>query len=121
MLISIGRTPENEISCRAIQKKGNESFAPTTYELSAELLRKNDRRAETKTINSWELAHNRLYMLISIGRTPENEISCRAIQKKGNESFAPTTYEFTAELLRKRKRTPENEISNINLYNKEKI
>ena len=80
-----------------------------------------DRRAETKTINSWELAHNRLHIVISIGRTPENEISCRAIQKKGNESFAPTTYEFTAELLRKRKRTPENEISNINLYNKEKI
>ena len=44
-----------------------------------------DRRAEIKTINSWELAHNRLHMLISIGRTPENEIS------------------------------------NINLYNKEKI
>ena len=40
-------------------------------------------------------------MLISIGRTPENEISCRPIQKKRNESFAPTTYEFTAELLRK--------------------
>ena len=49
---------------------------PTTYELSAELLRK----------RKW---------------TPENEISCRAIQKKRNESFAPTTYEFTAELLRK--------------------
>ena len=80
-----------------------------------------DRRAETKTINSWELAHNRLHMLISIGRTPENEISCRPIQKKGNESFAPTTYEFTAELLLKRKRTPKNDISNINLYNKEKI
>ena len=60
-----------------------------------------DRRVETKTINSWELAHNRLHILISIGRTPENEISCRAIQKKGNESFTPTTYEFTAELLRK--------------------